>query len=112
MGCRVVTSEAAVIKLICSRLMLLSSPRKRGPSISEADGSCDAGKDTCLGGAYGGPRDAHKRQNRPVCPGRSAARSKPQRSSRELKPRCDADPGPSQSVAVPDQRCTTSALSI
>jgi len=31
---------------------------------------------------------------------------------RALEPRCVADPGPFRSVAVPDQRCTTSALSL
>src|SRR6266566_3149692 len=41
---------------------------------------------------------AGKRQIQVMCPGRSAARAKAKW--------CAADPGPSRSVAVPDQRCT------
>src|SRR5262245_7613223 len=35
--------------------------------------------------------------------------SRAQRSARAQEPQCAADPGPFQFVAVPDQRCTTSA---
>jgi hypothetical protein len=32
------------------------------------------------------------------------------RAGKAQEPRCVADPGPFQSAAVPDQRCTTSAI--